>query len=78
MVKSENFFRWKQLSGCTVQCEVDLERLFETDAPRDGFESRWPEFLASDPFNRLVYRKTADILTYRSEQLIPKKKEKKG
>jgi hypothetical protein len=71
-------FWWKQLTGCTVQCEVDLERLFETDKQRDAFETKWPEFLASDSYNQRVYQKTGKFLTYRSEQLIPKRKRGKG
>lgn len=61
-----------------MQCEVDLKRLFETERQRAGFESRWPEFLASDPYNRRVYQKTGNVLAYRSEQLIPKRKRGKG
>ena len=53
---------------------MNLDRLFETDRQRDVFEKRWPKFLASDPYNRRVYRKTGNNLIYRSEQLIPRKK----
>lgn len=67
------FFGWKQLTGCTLHYKLDLKELFETGRQREDFEARWPEFLASDPYNRRVYRKTGNILTYRSEQLIPEK-----
>lgn len=78
MAKAETLFRWKQLAECTIECKLNLERLFETNRQRGAFEARWPEFLASDPYNRRVYRKTGNILTYRSEQLIPEKTREKN
>ncbi len=56
-----------------MRCAVDLARLFETDRQRDNFEAKWPAFLDSDVYNRRVFRKDGHILSYRSEQLIPRK-----
>ncbi len=68
---------WKPLSGCTIECTINLARLFDTDRQRRRFEARWPDFLASDPYNPQVYRKTKNRLVYRSEQLIPPKRDRR-
>jgi hypothetical protein len=61
----------------TLECRIDLHRLFETRAERDKFESRWPDFLKSDDSNSRLFMLQKDNLIYRTEQLVPEKKDKR-
>jgi hypothetical protein len=44
---------------------------------RDRFESRWSDFLKSDDNNDYLFILQKDSLIYRTEQLVPKKKDKR-
>jgi len=55
---------------------MDLDRLFETVKERERFDVKWKDFIASNPDNKKVYKKNGNILSYKSEQLIPKKIDK--
>jgi hypothetical protein len=35
------------------------------------FNAKWKEFITSDPDNIKIYKKEGNILSYKSEQLIP-------
>jgi hypothetical protein len=48
--------------------------LFEGKDERARFDGKWKEFKASDHDNKKVFRKRNNKLIYRSEQLIPTKK----
>jgi hypothetical protein len=48
--------------------------LFETKDEIKKFNAKWKNFIASDPDNKKVYKINGNILSYKSEQLIPTKK----
>ena len=73
----QNLFVWRKAQGCTIDCEINLSLLFEEKQERKRFDAKWKDFIASDPDNARVYRKTGNKLFYRSEQLIPAKKDKR-
>ena len=51
--------------------------MFEEKEERKRFDAKWKDFIASDPDNAKVYRKIGNKIIYRSEQLIPTKKNKR-
>ncbi len=69
----EKLYYWRKAKGCTIDCEIDLAELFETNEERDRFEGKWNDFITSDPDNIKVFRKKGDKLSYKSEQLVPTK-----
>jgi hypothetical protein len=60
-----------------MECRIDLRQLFATRAEREGFESRWPDFLKSDDANRRLFALKKNHLLYQTEQLVPTKKDKR-
>ena len=72
-----NLLTWKKTKGCTIDCEIDLGVVFEGKDERERFDGKWKEFIASDPDNKKVFRKRSNKLIYRSEQLIPTKKDER-
>ena len=60
-----------------LECSLNLTRLFPSGDERDRFEAKWCDFLDSDPWNRHVYELDGDFLHYRTEQLIPVKRERR-
>jgi hypothetical protein len=73
----KNLLTWKKTKGCTIECEIDLGVLFEGKDERERFDGKWKEFIASDSDNKKVIRKRSNKLIYKSEQLIPTKKDKR-
>ena len=70
-------------NSCTLNCEINLDRLFETKKEREKFNAKWKDFIASDPDNPKVYHEwhelhegKTNLLKYKSEQLIPKEEER--
>ena len=74
--KYQKLLSWRKAKGCTLNCKIDLDRLFETEKERERFDIKWKDFIASDPDNKKVYKKNGNILSYKSEQLIPTKTNK--
>jgi len=72
-----NLLTWKKAKGCTIDCEIDLDVMFEGKDERERFDGKWKEFIASDPDNKKVFRKRSNKLIYTSEQLIPTKKDER-
>ena len=68
--KHQNLIACRKLKGCTIDCKINLDELLETNEERKKFDSKWKDFLASDPLNKKIYRKKGNLLTYKSEQLI--------
>jgi len=64
-----------QTDSIKLECEIDLDLLFDTSRERERFEQRWDAFLESDPHNPKIFKKTGNRLYYLSEQLIPKKRD---
>jgi len=74
--KHQKLLSWRNAKDCTLNCEINLDRLFETKEERDRFNAKWKDFIASDPDNKKVYKINGNILSYKSEQLIPTKIDK--
>ena len=62
---------YRETEPGSLACSLDLSRLFKTAKERDQFESKWPEFHDSDPYNRYLFQIEGNRLTYNTEQLIP-------
>ena len=75
--KHQNLLAWRKSKGCTIDCEISLNLLFEEKEERKRFDAKWKDFIASDPDNKKVYKKNGNILSYKSEQLIPTKTDKR-
>jgi len=56
----------------------DLNKLLPTKVERQRFENRWETFLASDKSNPKIFELQGNKLTYKSEQLIPVKTDKRS
>ncbi len=67
----------QQEESCTIQCTINLSMLFDSAMQRKGFDQKWEAFLKSDPANQRVYKITGNLLEYRSEQLIPRKTDRR-
>jgi len=74
--KHQKLPSWRKAKGCTLNCKINLDRLFEKTKERERFDVKWKDFIASDPDNKKVYKKNDNILSYKSEQLIPTKTNK--
>ncbi len=71
--KHQKLLSWYKAKGCTLNCEINLDRLFETVKERERFDAKWKDFIDSHPDNKKVYKINDNILSYKSEQLIPTK-----
>ncbi|MBW2607055.1 MAG: hypothetical protein JRD05_05400 [Deltaproteobacteria bacterium] len=69
----QKLLSWYKAKGCTLNFKINLDRLFETVKERERFDAKWKDFIDSDPDNKKVYKINGDILSYKSEQLIPTK-----
>ena len=52
--KHQKLLTWHKAKGCTLNCEIDLDSLFETAKERNRFDAKWKDFIASDPDNKKV------------------------
>ncbi len=75
MSRLKKLIRFRKKSSIRLECEIDLDQLFETKKERGRFEHKWNEFLSSNPYNPKIYSKKKNYLSYTSEQLIPRKKD---
>ena len=75
MTKSPILLTCGHMDSIELECEINLDLLFETSRERERFEQRWDAFLESDPHNPKIFKKTGNRLYYLSEQLIPKKRD---
>jgi hypothetical protein len=75
--KHQKLLSWRNAKDCTLNCEINLDRLFETKEEIERFNAKWKDFIDSDPDNKKVYNKKRNILSYKSEQLIPTKIDKR-
>jgi hypothetical protein len=58
-----------------MDCAVNLNALFSTSIERKNFDRKWDSFIASDDANKHIYQRKENRLLYKSEQLIPSKKD---
>ena len=75
MANSQKILTCRQVDSIKLECEIDLDRLFDSDIERDRFEGRWDEFLKSSSYNPAIFEINGNRLHYFSEQLIPKKQD---
>ncbi|MEE9517244.1 MAG: hypothetical protein V3V52_09070 [Candidatus Adiutricales bacterium] len=73
MKDTNQLLAYRETEPGSLACSLDLFRLFKTVKERDQFESKWLEFLGSDPYNRYLFQLQGNRLTYNTEQLIPLK-----
>ena len=75
--KHQKFLSWYKAKGCTLNLKINLDRLFKKTKERERFNAKWKDFITSDPDNKKVCKKNGNILSYKSEQLIPTKTDKR-
>ena len=71
--KHQKLLSWRKAKGCTLNFKINLDKLFKKTKRRERFDAKLKDFIASDPDNKKVYKINGNILSYKSEQLIPTK-----
>ena len=66
---------YKSPDPVRMDCAVNLNELLPTESERKSFDRKWRDFIASDDANKNVYQREGNRLLYKSEQLIPSKKD---
>lgn len=77
MANSTPLLKYEATSEIKLKCKIDLDQLLPTQVERQRFDDKWAAFLASDPCNPKIFKIEKHFLKYESEQLIPKKKDKR-
>ena len=65
---------FRKMGSGHLKCSLDLSELYPSKVHREKFDSKWEDFLKSDPSNKRVFELNNNHLIYTSEQLIPTKK----
>ena len=47
--KHQNLLAWRESKGCTIDCEINLDELFETKEGRKKFDAKWKDFMGLVP-----------------------------
>jgi len=58
-----------------LDCSIDLAKFFPTDTEKKRFDSKWQSFIESDDANKSIFERKGNHLLYKSEQLIPSKRD---
>jgi hypothetical protein len=67
-----DFFKYRQIDDVILQCELDLRSFYQDDIHLKRFISKYESFREShDPHNE-IFQLKSNILSYKSEQLVPK------
>ena len=66
---------YKSPDPVRMDCAVNLNELLPTESERKSFDRKWRDFIASDDANKSIYQRKGNRLLYKSEQLIPSKKD---
>ena len=66
---------YKSPDPVRMDCAVNLNELLPTESERKNFDRKWRDFIASDDANKSIYQRKKNRLLYKSEQLIPSKKD---
>jgi hypothetical protein len=77
MTKSNKLLTCHQTDSIKLECEIDLDLLFDTCREKKRFEEKWDGFLESNRHNSKIFAKSGNRLSYQSEQLIPEKLDKR-
>jgi len=75
MTTSNKLLTCHQTDSIKLDCEIDLDLLFDTCREKKRVEEKWDGFLESNPHNPKIFEKLGNRLYYESEQLIPEKKD---
>ncbi len=73
--KPKTILTYKSPDPVRMNFAVNLNALLPTPFERKNFDRKWKSFIASDDANRNIYQKKENRLTYKSEQLIPSRKD---
>jgi len=73
--KPKPFLTYKLPDPVRMDFAVDLSALLPTPTERKNFDRKWKSFIASDDANKSIYQRKGNRLLYKSEQLIPSKKD---
>ena len=44
--KHQNLHAWRKSKGCTIDCTINLNLLFEEKEERKRFDAKWKDFVA--------------------------------
>ena len=66
---------YKSPDTVRMDCAVNLNELLPSESERKSFDRKWRDFIASDNANKSIYQRKENRLLYKSEQLIPSKKD---
>jgi hypothetical protein len=58
-----------------LDCSIDLTKLLPTGSERKNFDDKWSSFIESDDANKDIFERKGNHLFYKSEQLIPSKRD---
>jgi len=75
MNRKNPFITFRQTDPILLECAIDLYQLFETKEERARFDQKWEPFLASDLYNKEIFKLNGNQLNYCSEHLVPAKKD---
>jgi len=75
LVKNRKLFTYRVPKPGQLDCSIDLNKLLPTDIERKHFNERWQNFIESDDANKNIFTRKGNHLFYKSEQLIPIKKD---
>ena len=73
--KNRELITYRILKPGELECSIDLTELFPTDSERNIFDDKWHIFIKSDDANKNIYERRGNRLIYKSEQLVPSKKD---
>jgi hypothetical protein len=76
-IKGSGVLTHRHSKSGQLKCALDLSSLYPTKDARKRFRRRFAEFINSDPHVKKVYALKDDRLIFRSEQLMPKKTDKR-
>lgn len=71
----KKLFTYRQISPAHLKCTINLAQLYPVKSEREQFKKKLEPFLRSDPYNKEVYAVKDGELIFRSEQLVPSKKD---
>lgn len=60
-----------------MKCRIAINELFESKKEKEKFLSNLPSFLKSNLYNKKVYQVDNTYITYNTEELIPKTRDKR-
>ena len=53
--KHQKLLSWYKAKDCTLNLKINLDRLFKKSKEKEMVDTKWKDFIASDPDNKKVY-----------------------